>query len=242
MISLRTLTLYIHILVVVRKIKCANILILHPLYAGSHELTLRSIGNHLVKERGHNVTQIMFRHTNMNVSLSSSTDNLVNVIPLRIRDTKNECQRYINEDGEFDIGSFGTKLLWNYGDRPWQLPTDLFCVTRVHCNMVLNDPIFIESLNASNYDIGIYNISLYLGFVLIFDILQSHVVSSSNMKYVFIILFQYVYLIWLLFIAIIFILFTLILIVVMSFLYVYMATIIYSNMMSKEFYRLVLVG
>ena len=148
--------LFVSLLISIHVFECANILILHPLYAGSHELTLRSIGNHLVKERGHNVTQVMFQHTNMNVSIPSKSENLVNIVPFRIRDTKKECTRYINEDGQFDIGSFSTKILWNYGDKPWQLPTDLFCVTRVHCNMVLNDPILFESLNSSNYDIGRY--------------------------------------------------------------------------------------
>ena len=148
--------LLVGLLTFIQVFECANILILHPLYAGSHELTLRSIGNHLVKQRGHNVTQVMFQHTNMNVSISSKSENLVNIVPFRIRDTKKECTRYINEDGQFDIGSFSTKILWKYGDKPWQLPTDLFCVTRVHCNMVLNDPILFESLNSSNYDIGRY--------------------------------------------------------------------------------------
>ena len=136
--------------------KCAKILILHPLYAGSHELTLRSIGNHLIKERGHSVTQVMFQHTNMNISLSSDTENKVDIIPLRIRDPKKECTQYINKDGQFDIGSFSiASFLWESGDKLWHFPTDLFCVTRVHCNMILNDPIFFESLNKSHYDIGI---------------------------------------------------------------------------------------
>ena len=34
-----------------------NVLILHPVYAGSHELTLRVLGEQMVA-RGHNVTQI----------------------------------------------------------------------------------------------------------------------------------------------------------------------------------------
>ena len=152
--------LFVGLLIFIQVFECANILILHPLYAGSHELTLRSIGNHLVKERGHNVTQVMFQHTNMNVSMLSQSENLVNIVPFRIRDTNKECTRYINEDGQFDIGSFSSEILWKYGDKPWQLPTDLFCVTRVHCNMVLNDPILFESLNSSNYDIGTYITSI----------------------------------------------------------------------------------
>lgn len=34
-----------------------NVLILHPLYSGSHERTLRMFGEQMV-ERGHSVTQI----------------------------------------------------------------------------------------------------------------------------------------------------------------------------------------
>ncbi|XP_063590547.1 uncharacterized protein LOC134767479 [Penaeus indicus] len=40
----------------------ANVLILHPIYAGSHELTLRKFGEKLV-ERGHRVTQLRWRST-----------------------------------------------------------------------------------------------------------------------------------------------------------------------------------
>ena len=36
----------------------ANILILHPIYSGSHEHVLRNVGEHLVQARGHNVTQV----------------------------------------------------------------------------------------------------------------------------------------------------------------------------------------
>ena len=37
--------------------QAANILVLHPIYCGSHELVLRSFGDLLFKE-GHNVTQV----------------------------------------------------------------------------------------------------------------------------------------------------------------------------------------
>ncbi len=38
--------------------EASNILILHPIYSGSHEQVLRSVGEHLVEKRGHNVTQV----------------------------------------------------------------------------------------------------------------------------------------------------------------------------------------
>ena len=202
------LTIVIHIVllfVFFQVFECANILILHPLYAGSHELTLRSIGNHLVKERGHNVTQILFQHTNMNVSLSTDTENLVNIVPFRIRDTKKECTRYINEDGQFDIGSFSSKLLWKYGDKPWSLPTDLFCVTRVHCNMILNDSIFFETLNASRYDIGIQLIRTKILCYLFLFLLLCNLLPSTRTQYLLSFV-QYLYYIVILFLVLFFIL------------------------------------
>ena len=38
-----------------------KILILHPIYPGSHERVLRDFGEHLAKERGHEVTQLRIR-------------------------------------------------------------------------------------------------------------------------------------------------------------------------------------
>ena len=35
----------------------ANILILHPIYCGSHEFVLRNLGDYLIK-KGHSVTQV----------------------------------------------------------------------------------------------------------------------------------------------------------------------------------------
>ena len=200
-------TLFINLSLFFQVSECANILILHPLYAGSHELTLRSIGNHLVKERGHNVTQLMFQHTNMNISLSSELENEVDIIPLRIRDPKNECSQYINKDGQFDIGSFSVaSFLWENGEKLWHFPTDLFCVTRVHCNMVLNDPILFESLNSSNFDIGIISFR-DLTVILIITILVVRFSTVLIAKHFIISLLYYSYPLVLLLLASIFIFF-----------------------------------
>ncbi|KAK7084808.1 hypothetical protein SK128_006603, partial [Halocaridina rubra] len=55
----------------------ANILILHPIYAGSHELTLRKFGEELVK-RGHKVTQLRWKSTKTQEVIST-----VEVLTLR---------------------------------------------------------------------------------------------------------------------------------------------------------------
>ena len=45
------------ILVILSISESANILILHPIYCGSHEFVLRNLGDYLIK-KGHSVTQV----------------------------------------------------------------------------------------------------------------------------------------------------------------------------------------
>ena len=56
-IVLQKLTVPLHDTVKEQKIDAANVLILHPIYAGSHEVVVRGMGVELVK-RGHKVTQL----------------------------------------------------------------------------------------------------------------------------------------------------------------------------------------
>ena len=49
--------LLILLCVTTRLSESANILMLHPIYCGSHEFILRQMGDHLVA-RGHEVTQV----------------------------------------------------------------------------------------------------------------------------------------------------------------------------------------
>ena len=32
---------------------------------------------------------------------------------------------------------FQGKVIWNEADNPYELPTDLYCVTHVHCQMII---------------------------------------------------------------------------------------------------------
>ena len=63
----------------------SNILILHPIYSGSHEHVLRSVAEHLIKNRGHNVTQVK-RHLQCCVFRcdysSQISGNLINILRL----------------------------------------------------------------------------------------------------------------------------------------------------------------
>lgn len=75
----------------------ANVLILHPIYAGSHEVVLRGLAVELVK-RGHQVTQLRWKSDNTAIdarkhNLSFNTNNSIN------QDgniTANEYGRHVN--------------------------------------------------------------------------------------------------------------------------------------------------
>jgi len=138
------------------EVEGANILILHPLYAGSHDLVLRLIGDRLVS-RGHTVTQVRYAGTNMKYDLDTN----VTVMTLKIDDSRYPCPRYINRNGEFDIQNREMNLgpiIWNKADAPFTLPTDVYCVTHVHCQMILEDQTLFKQLKALEFDLAIVDL------------------------------------------------------------------------------------
>ena len=50
------------------------------------------------------------------------------------------------------------EIIWNKADNPYQLPTDLYCVTHVHCKMVLEDAALIRQLAAQQFDLAIVDL------------------------------------------------------------------------------------
>ena len=64
----------------------ARVLILHPIYAGSHELVLRKMGELLEEKEGHEVTQVRWKYHNMR-----DVNSTVEVITMAVN---NENQRY----------------------------------------------------------------------------------------------------------------------------------------------------
>ena len=132
--------------------------------------SIRLVGDKLVS-RGHSVTQIRYAGTNMKYDFETN----VTVRTLSINTTGFPC-RYINQRGEFDFQSREVKLvsltfsppsfspvlqgpvIWNKADSPYDLPTDLYCVTQVHCRMILQDKNLLEELAAENYDLAIVDL------------------------------------------------------------------------------------
>ena len=49
-------------------------------------------------------------------------------------------------------------VIWNEADSPYDLPTDLYCVTEVHCRMILQDKTLLTELARENYDLAIVDL------------------------------------------------------------------------------------
>lgn len=133
----------------------ANILMLHPIYCGSHEFVLRQMGDQLVS-RGHEVTQIRYKQTNSHSNLKTN----VSVLTLDIEDSLNNCGRFVNKNGSLDINKVGAKILWNDGHSVLGLPTDIFCLTDAHCQTLFNSKVVSRLLNETSFDLVIID---YIG-------------------------------------------------------------------------------
>ena len=130
-----------------------NILILHPIYCGSHEFVLRSLGDHLV-QRGHQVTQVRFKQKNSHMELKTN----VSVLTLNIKDHLNNCGRYVNDEGVLDISTVGAKILWDQGHSVFGLPLDIFCLTDVHCYTLRHHPQLQQLLETQTFDLVIIDL------------------------------------------------------------------------------------
>ena len=138
---------------IVDMISGENILILHPIYCGSHEFVLRTLGDHLV-QRGHQVTQVRFKQKNSHMDLKTN----VSVLTLNISDHLNNCGRYVNEDGVLDISTVGAKILWDQGHSVFGLPLDIFCLTDVHCYTLHHHPELRSLLQNQTFDLVIIDL------------------------------------------------------------------------------------
>ncbi|XP_069186025.1 UDP-glucuronosyltransferase 2B1 isoform X2 [Procambarus clarkii] len=126
----------------------AKILVLHPIYAGSHELTLRRFGEELVK-RGHQVTQVRWRS-----SKTREVNSTVEVITLS-PDNRDLRYPYMQPDGTFHPP---TTMLWERPRHVWQIPTDVFGLIDAHCLTLLGDRDLARRLRAANFTLAVVDI------------------------------------------------------------------------------------
>lgn len=85
---------YVILLTLFRICNGGNILILHPIFAGSHVEVLRQFGEHLV-QRGHEVTQVMYKEKGQ----SEIVDSNVEIMNLPIKTESKFCETYFSQGG-----------------------------------------------------------------------------------------------------------------------------------------------
>ena len=146
------LVFVVWILEVLTAVHSANILILHPLYSGSHTIVLRQFGDYLVS-RGHNVTQVKFRQSNSN----SDPDTQVKVIDLPILDRDGSCGDFI-KGGEFNLGVGAADVFWSKGTSMGMIPPNVFCVPRSHCNTLFSSRTFDHLMNSTDFDVALVDL------------------------------------------------------------------------------------
>lgn len=132
---------------------CAfNILILHPVFAGSHEMTLRSLGEQLVS-RGHSVTQVRW----LNNKSARNIDSSVHILSRTVNTTAVPSARsdYFDEEGVFQIP---TDLLWQRSRRLDRVPTNVFSLTHGHCHSTLADQTLLEELRKRDFHLALVDV------------------------------------------------------------------------------------
>ena len=130
----------------------SNILVVQPIFSGSHEFILRLFAEYMTT-RGHTVTVVRFASVK-NPKFSNSSVNVINVKPL---DDDGSCSNFITPDGKWDVGLTLADQLWNF-DGGWSfLSLDMFCRYRVQCETILDKQLF-HSLKVMSFDVAIVDI------------------------------------------------------------------------------------
>jgi hypothetical protein len=82
----------------------------------------------------------------------------VTVVSIKIRDRYGNCARYVNENGEIDVGKAGAKILWSEGHVVTGLPFDIYCLTEAHCDTLYNNEYINKMINTSTFDLVIVDL------------------------------------------------------------------------------------
>lgn len=164
----------------------ANVLILHPIYAGSHEVVMRSIGSKLVR-RGHKVSQLRFKTVNQAIDFKQKKSKHENNDGPIANEThyqhRNGCGNETNACSEnfgkylnvitVSVNNTGkkfpyiteegaleppAKLLWDTHRVITNIPTDVFGVVHAHCSTLLGDHRLLADLRAANFTVALVDI------------------------------------------------------------------------------------
>uniref|UniRef100_A0A6A7G7R0 UDP-glucuronosyltransferase 2B33-like n=2 Tax=Hirondellea gigas TaxID=1518452 RepID=A0A6A7G7R0_9CRUS len=147
----------------------ANVLILHPIYAGSHEVVLRVLGVELVK-RGHEVTQLRWKCDNHAIDITqnehpagsagadvydyAADDRFLDVITVSA-DNSDMRYPYMSSDGSLQLPS---KLLWDTERSIYNVPIDVFGLVDAQCSTLLGDAALIAALRHSNFTVALVDV------------------------------------------------------------------------------------
>ena len=63
-----------------------------------------------------------------------------------------------NSTASHSLSELQGPVIWNEADSPYDLPTDLYCVTEVHCRMILQDKTLLTELAREKYDLAIVDL------------------------------------------------------------------------------------
>ena len=134
----------------------SNILIIHPLYTGSHVVALQSFGDFMMS-RGHNVTVIRFQ----NVADAQVKSNIT-VVGLKLKSKHGYCSNYVNSDGVVDIRKDLSSTLWRSSGSLSMASRDLLMCSSEFCESLLGDEELFKTLKDGNFDVALVDLALNL--------------------------------------------------------------------------------
>lgn len=130
-----------------------NILMIHGLFAGSHESILRGFGEHLVLERRHNVTQLSFKQV-----YSKPVSKHVRIVDVPLDSGDMDCHEYITSDGAFDPRPKFSKAMWDKGDFITGDTLGFLWCAREVVERFLADKELFRSLESSRFDVAVVDL------------------------------------------------------------------------------------
>lgn len=130
----------------------ANILVLHPMYAASHVLTLRALATALV-EQGHQVVVIRWKDDH---NLSPAQHQNITEHVLAINNTDGTIPHLsVSENASFVIPEM---LMWDQGTSWKAIPLDAFYTVSAFCRSLLGRESLREDLRGQKFDIAIVDL------------------------------------------------------------------------------------
>lgn len=133
-------------------LEAGKILVLHPMYAASHVLTLRALAKGLVA-RGHEVTVLRWKDTH---NYPDANHPGIKEHVLAINNTDGTIPRLtVEERASFEMPQ---ELMWRKGTSWTALPVDTFLTVGAFCRSLLEREQLREELRREKFDIAIVDI------------------------------------------------------------------------------------